>query len=358
MINLSKIIYKATGIMSKKQIMKTCGKIGDEVSENLLNGNRVKAQTVQEILAKNIGAKKAGKVQITDDLDSFKDFARKELNLQDDVSELIFYNSKSAVIPGPKTNRSLLNLRTDSMEAAETVNLTTHELEHVLNQRLGFRASIEKLYVKLRGKKFIENYTKKYGDLLNKKNIDMQAHLLIKSKLGTSATHGFTSYGAGIDGLLKQTGLKSKEELHKMITKIIREQILLPDCDKRNLKILNAVKVILKDESRAYKAGGTAERNFLTRNILKDQSSGGQVSISENITKAEMLSQLYDEAVTVLKKEIKKQKVNRIKQFIGLKPKDYHQKPEQSPINFSKRDYEEVEVMIDEIPKHIKDGLK
>lgn len=140
MINLSKIIYKATGIMSKKQIMKTCGKIGDEVSENLLNGNRVKAQTVQEILAKNIGAKKAGKVQITDDLDSFKDFARKELNLQDDVSELIFYNSKSAVIPGPKTNRSLLSLRTDSMDAAETVNLTAHELEHVLNQRLGFRA--------------------------------------------------------------------------------------------------------------------------------------------------------------------------------------------------------------------------
>ena len=34
MINLSKVIYKATGIMSKKQIMKTCGKIGNEVSEN------------------------------------------------------------------------------------------------------------------------------------------------------------------------------------------------------------------------------------------------------------------------------------------------------------------------------------
>lgn len=52
MINLSRIIYKATGIMSKKQIMKTCGKIGNEVSENLLNGNSMNAEKVQEILAK------------------------------------------------------------------------------------------------------------------------------------------------------------------------------------------------------------------------------------------------------------------------------------------------------------------
>ena len=58
MINLSRIIYKATGIMSKKQIMKTCGKIGNEVSENLLNGNSMNPQKVQEILAKNKSKKK------------------------------------------------------------------------------------------------------------------------------------------------------------------------------------------------------------------------------------------------------------------------------------------------------------
>lgn len=69
--------------MSKKQIMKTCGKIGNEVSENLLNGNSMNAQKVQEILVKNIGAKKAGKVQITDDLESFKAFMKKELDISD-----------------------------------------------------------------------------------------------------------------------------------------------------------------------------------------------------------------------------------------------------------------------------------
>ena len=52
----------------------------------------------------------------------------------------------------------------------------------------------------------------------------MQGNLLLKSKVGLSATHGFTSYEAGIDGLLKQTGLKSKEELHEMITNIIRKK--------------------------------------------------------------------------------------------------------------------------------------
>lgn len=49
------------------------------------------------------------------------------------------------------------------MKPVEIVNITTHELEHVLNQRLGFRARMENLYTKVRGKKYLENYTKKYG---------------------------------------------------------------------------------------------------------------------------------------------------------------------------------------------------
>lgn len=355
MINLSRIIYKATGIMSKKQIMKTCGKIGNEVSENLLNGNSMNAEKVQEILAKNIGAKKAGKVQITDDLESFKAFMKKELDIPDELSERFFYGSKSAVIPGPKTNSSMLSLRTNSMKPVEIVNITTHELEHVLNQRLGFRARMEKLYTKVRGKKFLENYTKKYGELLNKKNMDMQGNLLLKSKVGSGATHGFTSYEAGIEGLLKQTGLKSKEELHEMITNLIRKKILLPDCDKRNLKILKALKVILKDESRAYKAGGTAERNYINSKIKKYQNSGEQVSISGNITKSEMLAQLYDEAIVILKKEIRHQKINKVKSFFGLKPKDYHIKPE--PPTSTRRVMTEEEIREMDLPKEILDEL-
>lgn len=345
--------------MPKKQIIKTCENIGNQLSQDFLTTQRESSPSrVKELLTNTIGAKKASKVIITDDLVTFKEFAKKEIGLTDEVSEMFYNSSKSAVIPGPKSNRSLLCLKTKNMRPDEMLNLTSHELEHVLNQRLGFRAFIEKIYMKVTSKKYLENYTKKYGNIVNEKNMDLQANLIIKSKLGLSASHGFTSYEAGIEGLLKQTGLKSKEELHKILENLIRKKIILPDCDKRNLKILQALKTILKDESRAYKVGGTVERNHANASTLKYLTENGtttEFKPTTNLTKAEMLAQLYDEAIVILKKEIRHQKTNKVKRFLGLKPKDYHkavapQKP--API-----ETKETLISADEIPKEIKDAL-
>ncbi|MBS6602831.1 MAG: hypothetical protein KH301_03615 [Brachyspira sp.] len=38
MINISKLIYKTTGIMSKKQIIRTCENVGNRLSDELLTG--------------------------------------------------------------------------------------------------------------------------------------------------------------------------------------------------------------------------------------------------------------------------------------------------------------------------------
>ena len=328
MINISKFIFKATGIMPKKQILRTCENIGKEVSENLRAGNKVDSAKIQEMLANAIGPKNAKKIIITDDLASFKEFAKKEVGLDDDVAEMFFKNSKSTVVPGPKSNTTMLSLRTDNMLPDEAVNITSHELEHVLFQRLGFKALKEKAYIKIRGKKYLENYINKYGNVMNEKNLEMQSGLIRKSKVGFSATHGFTYYEAGIEGLLKQTGLKSKEELHDMLQKFISEKIILPDCDKRNLKVLKAVRAILKDESRAYKVGGAAERQHANATTLERITSTKDFEPTTKITKAEMLAQLYDEAIVVLKKEVRKQRINKVKSFFGLKPKDYHTKPQ------------------------------
>lgn len=134
----------------------------------------------------------------------------------------------------------------------------------------------------------------------------LQGNLLLKSKLGSSATYGFTSYEAGIEGLLKQTGMKSKEELHKMLENLIRERIILPDCDKRNLKVLKALKALLKDESRAYKVGGKVERRHtdaLNLKSLTENGSASEFKPATNLTKSEMLAQLYNEAIVILKKK-------------------------------------------------------
>lgn len=359
MIIISKLIYKATGIMSKKQIMKTCGNIGKEVSENLRAGNNVDSAKIHEILAHSIGPKNAKKIIITDDLASFKEFAKREIGLTDEVAENFFNNSKSAVIPGPKSNTLMLSLRTDRMLPDEIVNTTSHELEHVLYKKVGLKALLGKSYLKLRGKKFLENYANKYGELFNTKNMHMQGNLIYKSKLGLSAIKGFTPYEAGIDGLLKQTGLKSKEELQEMLQKIISEKILLPDCDKRNLKVLQAVKETLKDESRAYKVGGSAERQHANAVAMEEVSSNGSphkdFKPATKLTKSEMLAQLYDEAIVVLKGEIKKQKINKVKSFLGLKPKDYHTKPK--PYDYNQCQVTETVIVDEQVPDNIKEAL-
>lgn len=309
MINIGEIIYKATGIMSKRQIMKTCSNIGDELSENLIKDKNINAGKIQEILTKNIGSKNVKQIKVADDIDSFKKFIKQEIGLTDEFAEYAFQNSKSAVIPSAKNNTSLLSLRIDSMAPDEIVNITTHEIEHVLSQSFGFRQKFAKLCMKIRGKKFAEKSLQKYGQLFNEKNMELQTNLLAKSGLG-NVTQGLTAFKAGQEGLCKQIGLKTKEELDKTITDIIHKNALLPDGDKRNLKILKAIKIILKDEARAYKAGGLAEKNFLKKT--------GAVQ-SENITKSEMYSQFYDETIEMLKKEIHKQTFDRFKTAIGLK---------------------------------------
>ena len=66
-----------------------------------------------------------------------------------------------------------------------------------------------------------------------------------------------------------------------------------------------------------------------------------------------MLAQLYDEAIVILKKEIRHQKINKVKSFFGLKPKDYHIKPEPP----TRRVVTEEEIREMDLPKEILDEL-
>ncbi len=307
-MNIEKIIYKTTGIMSKKQIMQTCTNIGSEISKNLVNGENITAESINAVLIKNIGRKNARKIRITDNADSFKKLIKQELDITDEYAKYIYQNSKSAIIPCIKSNTSVLNLRINTMKPQEIVNTSTHELEHVLNQVFSFKGKMKRLSERITGKKFIQNYRKKYTQITTEKNFELQNDLIQKSKLGIKTQTGLTKYKAGLKGLLKQTGLKSKEGLDKAITEAIRANVLLPNNEKQNLKILKSLKFILKDESQAYKAGGEAELNFIKLTGIKP---------SEKITKSEMLAQIYDETIDIIKKEIRILRRNKLRNFIS-----------------------------------------
>ena len=72
MVSLGRLVFKATGVMSKKGIVKNCKKVGQRVAERMQEtGGKVDNTEIQQILSDTIGKKAASKIKITGDKESF-----------------------------------------------------------------------------------------------------------------------------------------------------------------------------------------------------------------------------------------------------------------------------------------------
>ncbi|MBR5555981.1 hypothetical protein IKU74_08215 [bacterium] len=288
---IGRLVYKATGIMSKKGIMKNCKEIGTTLADEIkLSGGKIEHKRIHELLTERIGKKKATNIIISEDLDTFKKVSTENLKISDELAEHYFNNTKSIVVPNLRTKETLLCLRTNTMNNTDALNATGHELEHVLYNNVSLFAKFKNIILKYAPKAIFEEVLKETSELLNKNGLLLQQHLITFSKLGADALSGNTKYKAGLQGLLNQTETKDREQLHQKISTIIRDKILPDYKTKDKLTILNGLKRLLKDESRAYKVGGAIQR---------------YVEPSETLSKSEMLAQLYNEAITVIKQEIK-----------------------------------------------------
>ncbi len=292
MIGIGRLIYKATGVMSHRGIVKNCEKIGRTLAGDIRAGGRIETGRVHELLSEAIGSKKAAKVTIASDFDTFKAFAKDNLKLTDEIAERLYNGSVSAVIPGGKSGKTLLNLRLENADNLEALNLTTHELEHVLWGNVSMSAKKRQFIMKLIPQEVLEYLQKSLSNTGNKKLHAFQNWLIQQSKLGpvSSRLKDCTEYKPGLEGLLKQTGFESREKLHDAIRTFVRQELIFPGIDERNPAFLKLFRKNIRDEARAYNVGGRVVRNFVK---------------GENISKSEMLAQLYNEAAIVLKSEIK-----------------------------------------------------
>jgi len=310
MITIGRLIYKATGVMSKKGIMKNCKAIGKTLADEIqTTGGKIEAKRVSELLEQTIGKKKASKITIAEDLDTFKAFAKENLNLTEEIAEEFYKSSLSAAIPPGRTGKSLLNLRLKNINPDIDLNIISHELEHLLYHNISLNAKISHAIIKAIPKKTYQNMLNRVSGLYNETMLDFQNELIKQSKLGSNAVYGITDQKAGLAGLLKQTGFESREALHDAIRTSIRQDILLPHCNSINLDLIKNIKKAIQDEARAYKVGGAVQHYFAP---------------SETINKSEMLAQLYDEAAIVLKGEVKNQRNNIWRKLFHKPMKDYH----------------------------------
>ena len=310
MVSIGRLVYNITGVMTKKGIMKNCEKIGCTLADEIQQTNgKVEISRVSKLLEQTIGKKKASKIIISDDFQSFNTFAKENLKMTEESIQNSFEHSKSTVVPPGKNGKTLLSLRINDATPTDALNTLSHELEHVLYNNVSSYAKIRNIYLKRMSQKQYEQLINSTSDYYNDTMTDFQLKLLDLSKLGKSALSGITEYKAGLSGLLKQTGFKSREKLHETIRTIIRQDVLLPHCNLDNFSLLKTLLRAIQDEARAYKVGGTVQR---------------YADSSNSLTKSEMFAQLYNEAAIVLKEEVKNQKKNLLRIICGKQPIDYH----------------------------------
>lgn len=308
-MNIHSLLYRVTGRMTNTQMVRTAEKIGLDLAAIGQKNGDIFVEDVQKVLESNIGKKAAERITISGKFSEFKEFVAKHLGIPEDTAIMFFDNSKAAAVPGGKSNKFFFKINMESFDGIlDKVNTISHECEHLLHQGLSFKAFFDRLQIKIKGNKWFEKYTAKYADLVNQKSMMLQVNLIGLAQVGENALGGFTKFKKGVDGLLAQTEFPSIEEMHKFLKDAIRKYILLPQGDKRNLTLINALRMIIKDESRAYKVGGKVERSLYPQ--------------TERLTKSEMVAQFYDETLKVLTKERKLERKNRIREFFGFARKD------------------------------------
>lgn len=361
MVNFSRLMFKTTGLMPSKEVVRTSKSIGKKLADEVKSGKEITTSRIEELLVESIGRKKANKIVISDKYEDLVSYMKAVGVKDESLIKQIYEGSASTVLSNPKNKSVLLSLRLKGRGVNESLNLIAHELEHVLNQSLSLRIKLEYLYTKLRGKKFLDNFIAKYGQLLNEKNMDLQGSLLYMSKLSGINGGAFGStinQPPTINGLLKHLSMQSERALGNRLKREVNS--LLVNDYKTDKRILNMCKVLLKDESRAYKSGGAVERYWSEINGINNT----------NANNSEMMSLLYDEALTQVNKEYKKLRLNRIKRFFGISSKKKTPVIETVTINSDgSKTYEmnvlgkkiqatETEVSQNDVSKDIWDSLK
>ena len=336
MLSLGRLVFKATGVMSKKGIVKNCKKVGQRVAERMQEtGGRIENKEIQQILSDTIGKKAASKIKITGDKESFLEACRKNLGLPDNVSEYMYASSLSAAIPA-RGSGALVNLRLAKLSNKQIANLSSHELEHGLYYSFSSSAKKARLINKTSwGRKLIDKMMKKAPEV-NEKCTVLQTKLISEiGNLGCSAT-GFTKGTSGISTLLEKSGCKSKKELQEKIRQMLyHENIISAGKEKDNAFVLKQLIGGLKDEKRAYTTGAFSEKYW---NNLQGEDLKGLVS------KSELNATLYGEAIKVLKQELRHTRLNQVKRFFGFKPNTareqaiikQQQVPETEKLSFAK----------------------
>lgn len=311
MITLGKMIYKLTGYMTKKELVRNARAVGKQACTRMQEtGRNLSSTEISEILSGVIGKKGAAKIEISGDKASLVDAIVKNFGFTKSSAEMVANNCLSAALGKGVGNKTHLNIQVSNMPMHKSVNIIPHETEHALHRTFSFNMLFTKFLEKTSlGRKYLQKMMTK-SEMINDKNLRLQGNLMNLTGWNDAAG-GIALEKARTDALFEVTKCSDIQILREQIKKILYEmKVLEIGNDKQNNFVLKQLIPGLADESRAYNAGSAVEKFY--KQTVENASQIGT-------TKSEVVADIYDEAVQIMKKERRHIQKNRLREFFGLK---------------------------------------
>lgn len=289
MVSLGRLVFRATGVMSNRGVMKNSRKIGTAIAEKMKQtGGKIESQEIEQIISDTIGKKAAKKIKIVDSKTAMREEMVNAGEKIKDIDKMFecaagathpdHYSRKASVF----VNEEFLTATFPGMTSALKANTLGHEIQHAISNTSG-RMGLYKLKGHFSfGRKMIDKKMNKA------KALDLQ-----------------TKYVELQDICLKSL-LSGKQVSEADIVKTLYSKgILQVGKDKENAFILKNLRDVYKDECRSYKVGYEA---FETFNGTKNPKQVNEIL------------NLYENFVKATNKELRHARLNRVKRFFGFKP--------------------------------------
>lgn len=315
MVSLGRLVFKATGIMSNRGVMKNSRKIGTAIAEKMKQtGGKIESQEIEQIISDTIGKKAARKIKIVDSQTMREEMVNASAKIKDidkmfecaaGVTHPANYSRKASVLVNEEYLTKAFAAFPDIISAVKA-NTLGHEIQHAISNTSG-RMGLYKLKGRFSfGRKMIDKRINKAKALdFQSKYIDLQEICLKKLQSGEQVSEA------------------------DIVKTLYSKGILQVGKDKENAFILKNLRDVYKDECRSFKVGYEA---FETFNGTKNPKQ-----VNEIIN-------LYENFVKATNKELRHTRLNRVKRFFGMKPNtaqeqaiiQQQQAPEAEKLSFTK----------------------
>lgn len=291
MVSIGRLIFKATGVMSNRGLVKNSSKIGTAIAEKMRqSGGKIESAEVHKIISDTIGKKAAKKIKIVESKEEAKSFLLKQGRKPEDINDVFekaggFTSTENYKRQGIIfVNDDYLRLLSPNKEIFSVIRANTlaHEIQHAISGTSGY-LSLPKVKGNFSlGRKMIDKdieKTLKYD--CQSKYLKLQMASIEKMERGESLTK------------------------NDIIELLYSKGILTPGKDKENAYILKMLKKIYADEVRSYSVGFDASAKY----------AGTEVP-----AEAKNVISLFDTLSKGAGEELNHVRLNQVKQTLGIKP--------------------------------------